>query len=421
MGSFGQEYWLISLKNGSHNDSGEFNDMAQNNTIRNLENTVGDKATVKLFQVPELRVGTLEKLMLAGDTLQTVDHNVESSLRRLEKMYIDLTKSNSQFMPLGINNHPPAVYLENFRWNEAKYSPQRSIEELIRNIQLSATKMDSEMRSLSAALQEKRLKQTTLEKVADSSMMNANLDDILTPKINPSMIHDSEYLKTIVVIVRRSDKKSLEQKYESLGSNLVGYGTGDDRDSVKGSPVVPGSLVDLEETCGVTDKDYCMFLITILKKFEKDFGVAVQEVNAVVRDYDFQTSYETVQRIKLESDGTTALDLARAEAQETLDNVIAWCSSHYGDAFSSWIHIKAIRVFVESVLRYGLPVNFSAAVVKVIKSGNESQVRELLAKQYECLDSSGLTANVSMSEAAELGEELFPYVSFSLVPEQNHA
>ena len=28
------------------------------------------------------------------------------------------------------------------------------------------------------------------------------------------------------------------------------------------------------------------------------------------------------------------------------------------ESFMAWIHVKALRVFVESVLRYGLPVNF---------------------------------------------------------------
>lgn len=34
-------------------------------------------------------------------------------------------------------------------------------------------------------------------------------------------------------------------------------------------------------------------------------------------------------------------------------------------AFSSWVHITAIRVFVESILRYGLPPAYQVGVVKV--------------------------------------------------------
>ena len=46
-------------------------------------------------------------------------------------------------------------------------------------------------------------------------------------------------------------------------------------------------------------------------------------------------------------------------------NLINWCKSSYSELFVSWVHIKAVRVFVESVLRFGLPVNFTAAFIKV--------------------------------------------------------
>ena len=42
-----------------------------------------------------------------------------------------------------------------------------------------------------------------------------------------------------------------------------------------------------------------------------------------------------------------------------------WLKVNFNVAFTAWIHVKALRTFIESVLRYGLPVNFQAAVVKV--------------------------------------------------------
>ena len=42
-----------------------------------------------------------------------------------------------------------------------------------------------------------------------------------------------------------------------------------------------------------------------------------------------------------------------------------WLKVNFAVAFTAWIHIKALRTFIESVLRYGLPVNFQAAIVKV--------------------------------------------------------
>jgi hypothetical protein len=44
-----------------------------------------------------------------------------------------------------------------------------------------------------------------------------------------------------------------------------------------------------------------------------------------------------------------------------------WCKSTYSEVFSAWVHVKAMRCFVESVLRYGLPVNFAASLLLPVK------------------------------------------------------
>ena len=54
---------------------------------------------------------------------------------------------------------------------------------------------------------------------------------------------------------------------------------------------------------------------------------------------------------------------------------------HALQAFSAWIHICAVRLFCESVLRYGVPPKFLAALVKP----NQKQVqrlRKLLAAMF---------------------------------------
>jgi V-type H+-transporting ATPase subunit C len=45
--------------------------------------------------------------------------------------------------------------------------------------------------------------------------------------------------------------------------------------------------------------------------------------------------------------------------------------------FSSWMHICAIRIFTESILRYGLPPQFLAAVLAT-SAKNEKKVRTTL-------------------------------------------
>ena len=43
--------------------------------------------------------------------------------------------------------------------------------------------------------------------------------------------------------------------------------------------------------------------------------------------------------------------------------LVRWLKVNFGESFTAWIHVKALRVFVESVLRFGLPVNFQGMVL----------------------------------------------------------
>ena len=66
-----------------------------------------------------------------------------------------------------------------------------------------------------------------------------------------------------------------------------------------------------------------------------------------------------VKDVKIDAEGqrSSEADLARvrAEAEQRRGALEQWCITSYGEAFSSWIHVCAVRLFVESILRYGLP------------------------------------------------------------------
>jgi V-type H+-transporting ATPase subunit C len=50
-------------------------------------------------------------------------------------------------------------------------------------------------------------------------------------------------------------------------------------------------------------------------------------------------------------------------------------------AFSAWIHICAIRLFVESILRYGLPPQFLPVLMKPHQKST-AKLRKLLASVF---------------------------------------
>jgi V-type H+-transporting ATPase subunit C len=85
-------------------------------------------------------------------------------------------------------------------------------------------------------------------------------------------------------------------------------------------------------------------------------------------------------------------------------NLTRWCKTNFAEAFVAWVHLKAIRVFVESVLRYGLPVNFQAILVQPNKREDKG-LRSVLAEMFRHLASVHV-----VSSKEDDSEKFYPYV-----------
>lgn len=66
------------------------------------------------------------------------------------------------------------------------------------------------------------------------------------------------------------------------------------------------------------------------------------------------------------------MEKQKKEAEETISSereqqqiIIRLAKTNFSEVFSSWVHLKALRIFVESVLRYGLPPDFTSVVIEV--------------------------------------------------------
>ena len=54
---------------------------------------------------------------------------------------------------------------------------------------------------------------------------------------------------------------------------------------------------------------------------------------------------------------------------ERLKGMLAnWCSINYAESYTMMLHLKAVRIFVESVLRYGLTATYAQGMVPNFKS-----------------------------------------------------
>lgn len=73
-----------------------------------------------------------------------------------------------------------------------------------------------------------------------------------------------------------------------------------------------------------------------------------------------------------------SIQQAEAEMAQVRNAALRWCRAHFGEVYNGWVHLKVIQAFVESVLRYGLPVDFTAFLVEP-NMRNEKDVRQRLS------------------------------------------
>ncbi|ETW05941.1 hypothetical protein H310_03575 [Aphanomyces invadans] len=409
-------YWIVAVPNEGNNSS----DSTFNELKAETASSKNDLAELFRLELPsDLLVGTLDSLMTLGEDMQRVDLVVEGAVRKIERQFYELNKGGEA---LTVDGVPVERYLHHFSWDEAKHPHRRPLSEIVSIIQSSIGKIEEELKQLSTRYTEKKQQLSLHQKKKGGNLLVTNLAEILTPDIvKTSDFVNTEYLQTLVVVVPKSQEEVWLQEYATIGDGIAEYGPKQSRGTVKGSPVVPNSSRKLLE-----EGDACLYTVTILKgqyqsgSYDQDgnfepgtlldyvekFKQAAREKRFTARDFTFDpTSHATNETMVAELE---------VEVNRLYSGLLRWCKAHFGETFIAWMHIKAVRTFVESVLRYGLPVNFVALLYKV-KNGRDKKLRQVLDKRYEHLQPSQFAAVDDTSSGAAVAE-YYSYVFNAFTP-----
>ena len=154
----------------------------------------------------------------------------------------------------------------------------------------------------------------------------------------------------------------------------------------------------------------CFFLGSV-ESFLEPLRIAFRDIRCTLREF----SYEGSRPGGL--DGQIAE--ARTQADGALSTITRWCQSHFGEVYSGWVHLKVIRAFVESVLRYGLPVNFLSVFVEP-QAGKEKQLinslSNAIARTCPSLPPRNSREEIDEEDEETLAENLpFVYQKFNVI------
>jgi len=370
-----KNYWLISAPKTADDTFSTLNKATQPDGL----------STNNKFGVPnELKVGTLDSLMALSDELHKVDSFVESVTRKVAVSLFELLdvtgKDTGKDMSssLSANNTSLEAYLTNFRWDEAKYQTTLPLKALTHIIQAQVAKLDEELKTKSGEYTQLLHSITALERSIGGNLLVRDLSAV----VKEEHVKSTEFLETLFVVVPRYSWKDWEQSYEKL-TDLV----------------VPRSSVRIAE-----EPEYGLYNVILFKKVVDDFKNVARERKFICREYKFDPNQSSIgDKKKLEG-----------ERERTKVSLIRWCKTNFSESFIGWIHIKAIRIFVESVLRYGLPTNFQAMLV-LPQKGKHRKLRQVLANLYSHLSKKSVFSKDGASEEDDPNaEEFFPYVALEI-------
>ncbi|XP_039459147.1 V-type proton ATPase subunit C 1-B-like isoform X3 [Oreochromis aureus] len=386
------DFWLISVPL----------DKTSLTSVEKLKRTIAKTnlaSSCCKFSIPDLKVGVLDSLLSVSDDLSKLDTLTESVIKKTCQCMKEVLESSDKVLENALANgdhsknqraalSPLKAYLKSlrvdlmnfmikFQWDKAKYPTSLPLSSLAEIINKEVSQVEAELKSRSAAYNSVKASLQNLEHKLDGNLQTCSLNDVMRKED----LVVSEYLTTLLVVVARGSYSQWERSYESLSKF-----------------VVPRSSRKLYE-----NGEGGVFSVTLFKRAVCEFKAKAQESKFFVRDYSFDLEEQKQREI-------TQLSFHKKEQYGIF---VRWLKVNFSEVFVAWIHLKALRVFVESVLRYGLPVNYQALLLQTDRK-HSKKLKEELASLFVHLDPTASITDVSCDIPGLCQQEYFSYICFHI-------
>ncbi|XP_047467343.1 V-type proton ATPase subunit C 1-B [Mugil cephalus] len=386
------DFWLISVPL----------DKTSLTSVEKLKHTVAktNLASCYKFSIPDLKVGILDSLLSVSDDLSALDSLTESVIKKTNQCMREVMEQSSDKVlenALVNGDHsktqraalsPMKAYLKSlkvdlmtymtkFQWDKAKYPTALPLSSLADIISKEVSQVETELKTRAAAYNSVKANLQCLENKLHGKLQTCSLNGI----VRKEDLVVSEYLTTLLVVVRRGSYVQWERTYESLSEF-----------------VVPRSSRKLFE-----DREEGVFSVTLFKRAVCEFKAKAQDSKFIVREYSTDLEEKNQQEMKQ----------LGIDKKEQYGIFVRWLKVNFSEMFITWIHLKALRVFVESVLRYGLPLNYQPLLLQSDKKRSK-KLREELTSLFMHLDPTASMKDVSCDIPGLCQQEFFSCICFQI-------
>ncbi|MCJ1227799.1 Vacuolar ATP synthase subunit C [Toensbergia leucococca] len=292
-----------------------------------------DYGTVFPFAIPEFKIGTLDALVQHADELAKLEGGCEVVVSKVgDSLKTILEGDDEDFTgQKTVNDKPVEQYLKTFHWNKVKYRADKPLGEIIDTLQKEVSSIDNDVKNKYNQYNQVQTNLANLQKKQTGNLSNRSLTAIVNPSL---IIQDSDYLETHLVAVPKQNIKEFFKSYETLCPM-----------------VVPRSaqLID-------SDDEFTLYAVTTFKKHSQEFVHKCREMKWTPRDFKYKEGGKEEEQKEV--------DRVSKDKKKLLGEAVMLGRTSWGEAVMAWVHVLALRVFVETVLRYGLPLRFVCGLVK---------------------------------------------------------
>ena len=261
------------------------------------------------------------------DILIRDEQEIESFLKSLEKQLSDLTSTTLQIKFRGSLLEPKKAITE-FQWDEGKY-PNRSktIADIMHKINEKYTETRKTIKSktddYNNSINDLKLKKKSQNEAL--SLMKQDYRDLVSK--SKMEMKTTDYLCTMLCFVPTGNEKTFESKYMSLAD---GY-------------VVPYSAQRIDRG---EDEKMQLYRVIVMKHKKDDFRNQCQsQLRITCKEYN----EEELLNKPVEEKEIEKLNNESIQKKHDLER---HAESGYSEVFYALLHLKYLRLYVESCLKY---------------------------------------------------------------------
>ncbi|KAI0757223.1 ATPase V1 complex subunit C [Daedaleopsis nitida] len=322
-----QSTWLISVP-----DSGDAEGLFEE--LSSKLSSSSKSTNLAQLSIPSFKTGTLESLVTLSEELPKHDAFFTATVAKTVDTLRNLLNNDPSKLSqhVLVNEQPVDTYLlRGWLWNEGRYGVQRSLREMVDVLNKEMASIDNVMKS---KLNNYNLAKGSLVQMQRKKTGNLSVRSLVDIVRKEHFINDSEYMQTMLVAVPKNLVKDWNAKYERLTSM-----------------VVPRS-----STLVSADDEYSLFSVVIFKRVHDDFAQKCRDNKFIIREFVFSEDAIAKQRDELQAADTTE--------KELWTELLQLSRTNFSEAFQILAHLKVVQLFIESVLRYGLPAHYIGFFIK---------------------------------------------------------